>query len=227
MARDGALDQEEIAIDINTYDFKILYGAANVTHVTRHLLALKDPARRPILTDGTRRAMRQRVTMGGILHGEMIALDDSGKTFADRDTDNVYFLAFLKEVDFELVSRCEFTFIGVIQPELGKQVSGFYLCRCKVADRRPGHAGRSTASRDNLHRALAAPLHAFDLRVRFWQRPTSRSRTGMSVFRKNTRHAAFAANKTHRHLQNLNLRGQLPKLAPLVQTRERANHRWG
>ena len=68
MTRDCTSDQQKIAICVNADDDQVLCRAANIAHVTRHLLAFEDTTRRLVLTDGTRRTMRERVAMGGILH---------------------------------------------------------------------------------------------------------------------------------------------------------------
>jgi hypothetical protein len=49
MTRDCALDQKQISLCIDPYDLEVLYGAANVTHMTRHLLTFEDAARRLVL----------------------------------------------------------------------------------------------------------------------------------------------------------------------------------
>ena len=134
--RNGALDQQQVALGIDANDFEVLRGAAHVTHVAGHLLALEDAARRLVLADGTRRAVRQRVTVGGVLGAEIVALDGTGKSFTDRRANDVDLLAFLEEIDLEFLARLEFPFFRAVvslEAKFGNQVAGFNLRLGKVA----------------------------------------------------------------------------------------------
>src|SRR5690606_31175711 len=81
-AGNGAFDQQQVALDIDTNNLEVLHSDTLCTHVTSHFLTLENPARGLVLTDGTRRAVRQRVAVGGILHAEVPALDHTLKAFA-------------------------------------------------------------------------------------------------------------------------------------------------
>src|SRR6202034_1639275 len=61
--RDCAADQQQVAGDVHLDDAQIFDGAVPDAHVTRHALALEHATRSLALTDGTRRAMRHRVTV--------------------------------------------------------------------------------------------------------------------------------------------------------------------
>ena len=118
MTRDSTLDQQQVSFSIDTYDFKILYGAANVTHVAGHFLALEYSARRLVLTNGARRTMRQRVTVRRVLHAEVPTLNGTGEAFTNRRTYDINFLACLEKINFKFVAFLEFTVDGVFKPKL-------------------------------------------------------------------------------------------------------------
>src|SRR6185369_110583 len=58
-----AADQQQVARGIDLDDTQFLDGATHDTHVAGHALALEHAARRLALTDRTRCAVRDRVTM--------------------------------------------------------------------------------------------------------------------------------------------------------------------
>jgi hypothetical protein len=59
MTRDSTLDQEQVTLSIDTYDFKVMYGATNVTHVASHFLAFENATWCLVLTDRAWSTMRQ------------------------------------------------------------------------------------------------------------------------------------------------------------------------
>ena len=104
VTRNGALDQDQVAIGIDADDFEVLDGAAHVAHVAGHLLALEDAARRLVLTDGTRSAVRQRVAVRRVLGAEVVTLDRTGEALTDGRADDVDLLARLEQVNLELAA---------------------------------------------------------------------------------------------------------------------------
>src|ERR671935_2807237 len=53
----GALDQQHMMLRVNVDNLQILDGHALVSHVSRHLLAFEDAARRGAGADGARRTV--------------------------------------------------------------------------------------------------------------------------------------------------------------------------
>ena len=92
MARYRTLDQDQVAFRVDANHFQVLRGAADVTHMTGHLLALEYTTRRLVLADRTRRAVRQGVAVRGVLRPEVMALDGTGEAFTDRGANDVDFL---------------------------------------------------------------------------------------------------------------------------------------
>src|SRR5690606_7731054 len=78
--RHCTLHQQQVFLSVHTNDHERLRGNLAITHLTSHLLALENATRRLVLTYGTRRTMRQRVTMRRILSSKVPALDHTGKT---------------------------------------------------------------------------------------------------------------------------------------------------
>ena len=72
--------------------------------MARHFFTFKNTTRGLALTDGTRRTMRQRVTMGGITHSEMVTLDRPGETLTDGHTRDVHLLTGLEDIHLYLTT---------------------------------------------------------------------------------------------------------------------------
>ena len=66
----GTLDKQQIALSINPDNFQTLGGYILGTHVAGHFLALPNATRGLTLANRSGGTVRQRVTVGGILHGE-------------------------------------------------------------------------------------------------------------------------------------------------------------
>src|SRR5690606_38589705 len=122
-ARDGALDEEQVVLCIDAYDLQVLGGLLDIAHVTRHLLAFPYTTWALVLTDRARGAMRQRVTVGGILHAEIPALDDTLEAFALGDARYVYHLTLSKTGDIDFGAR--------------RKTRHFIRCRCEFPKTTP------------------------------------------------------------------------------------------
>lgn len=72
---------EQTAINIDLDDHLVEDGSRLVTQLTRHLLALEDLTWELVVTDGTRTSVRERVTVRGVLSGEVPPLHDTTHTF--------------------------------------------------------------------------------------------------------------------------------------------------
>ena len=66
--------------------------------------------------------------MRGVLRPEIVALDGTGEAFTDRGANDVDFLAFLEEIDLDLLASFELPLFGLVvspETELGDKVAGF------------------------------------------------------------------------------------------------------
>src|ERR1700694_2240234 len=92
-AGNGALDEDQAALDVGLHHTQIERGDAVDTHVTGHLLVLEGLA--GILTSAGRtdRTMRHRHTVGGAQTAEIPALHAARKTLTDRGAGDVDELA--------------------------------------------------------------------------------------------------------------------------------------
>ena len=106
-ARDRALDQQQIAININLNHTQIARSRSHITHVTGHLLTWEHTARRLALTNGTWRPVGARVAVGRILHGKVIALDGALKPFSDAGSRDIDHLPDRKLIDLDLTAHRE------------------------------------------------------------------------------------------------------------------------
>ncbi len=90
--RNTTLNQQQVALSVNAYYVKALNGYALITHLTCHFLAFEHFARSLVLTDRTRNAVRQGVTVSSVLGTEVPALNGTSETFTFRGTGYVNFL---------------------------------------------------------------------------------------------------------------------------------------
>src|SRR5277367_931659 len=92
-AGNGALDQDQAALDVGLHHAQIERGDAIDAHMAGHLLVLPGLAGVLTATGRTDRAMRDRHTVGGAQTAEIPALHAAGKTLADRSAGDVDELA--------------------------------------------------------------------------------------------------------------------------------------
>lgn len=95
-----------------------------------------------------------------------MALDGAGEAFAYSRSDDVDFLAFFKEIDFDLLAQLKlsvFRPIRRIKAKFSHKVPGFNLCLREVAGFRFGYAGRFSSASSYLQCAIAITLHGFHL----------------------------------------------------------------
>ena len=85
-ARHGATNQQQTTIGVDALDDQILNGAGDVTHLTGHALTREHATRILRHADGTRNAVRTRVTVRGTLGTEVVTFDGAGKAFTLRGT---------------------------------------------------------------------------------------------------------------------------------------------
>jgi len=119
----------------------------------------------------------------------------------------------------------EFRRLAVREPEFADQVASLDPGLRKVAGLGLRHARGLAAADGDLHRAVAillGRLHLGDpVRLRLDHGYGNR----IPVVRKDARHAALAANDSHRHSQNLTPTSIGRRLFANTQTHERASHR--
>src|SRR5882757_8940815 len=92
-AGNGALDEDQAALDVGLHDAQIERGDAIDAHVTGHLLVLEGLAGILASAGRTDRTMRNRHTVGGAQTAEIPALHAAGKTLTDRGAGDVDELA--------------------------------------------------------------------------------------------------------------------------------------
>lgn len=92
MHLDSTFNQQQVALSVNAYYVKALNGYTFVTHLTCHFLAFEHFARSLVLTDRTRNAVRQGVTVSSVTGTEVPALNGTCETFTFRGASYVNFL---------------------------------------------------------------------------------------------------------------------------------------
>src|SRR5205085_4418634 len=88
-ARNGALDEDQAALDVGLHHTQIERGNAVDTHVAGHLLVLEGLAGVLTATGRTDRTVRDRDAVGGAQTAEIPALHAAGKALADRGAGDV------------------------------------------------------------------------------------------------------------------------------------------
>src|SRR5690606_38027803 len=116
--RHGAANGNQAALGIDANHFQVLRALLLGAHVAGHLLAGEHATGGLALADRTRRAVRQRVTVGGITHGEVVALDRALEALALGHALDVDDLADLEDVGLDLAANGEVTELVVGNAEL-------------------------------------------------------------------------------------------------------------
>src|SRR5690606_22833837 len=93
MAGNSTANQQQTAFHVDADDVEVLNGTLDVAQMTGHLLARENTTRILRLADGTRHAVRARVTVRGALRSEVVTLDGTGKALTDGDASDVYLRA--------------------------------------------------------------------------------------------------------------------------------------
>src|SRR3954468_21656690 len=130
-AGNGALDEDQAALDVRLHHTQVQRGDAVDTHMTGHLLVLEGLA--GILTSAGRtdRTMRNRHTVGGAQTAEIPALHAAGKTLADRSAGDVDELADHEMVCLDLGANRDQRVLA--HAELGDLPLGFNLGHRELA----------------------------------------------------------------------------------------------
>src|SRR5438445_1789204 len=147
-------DQMLLGVDLDDFDIhhRLIFRA----HVARHLLAREHAAWRLALTDRTRRAMRQRVTVRGVAHGEVPALDRALETLALGHARDVDDLAGLEHfVGLQLAADRILADILRIDAELPQPATRLDLSLGVMSGERLAHQRGALRARGDLHRGVA------------------------------------------------------------------------
>jgi hypothetical protein len=168
-------------------------GAAHITHVAGHTLALEHAPRRLVLTDGTRRAMRQRVTVGGVLGAEIVALDATRKTLSDRGAGNVDLLAGLENINADLPADLDILALAVGQAEFPQTGTGRGSRLGKVPRHWLGNAAGAARAGSHLERPVTVNVFAAHLGDPIRVDLNHGYRYGHTLFGEDAGHTCFLA----------------------------------
>jgi hypothetical protein len=93
--------------------------------MTGHALTRENTTRILRHTDGTRRVVRHRVTMGCTVGTEVVALDTTLETLTDRGTGHINLLPFGKNGDSNLIASLETSQLISFDQEFLEHMPGF------------------------------------------------------------------------------------------------------
>src|SRR5690606_39220960 len=203
-ARHRTLDRDQALVGVDLDHDQVLDRAAHVAHVARHLLAGEHAARRLALADGARGAVRPRVAVRRVAHGEVVALDRALEALALGDAGHVDLLAHLEHVGAQLAADLVVADFVVGDPELPQPAAGLDLCLGVVPGQRLGQQRSATAAGGNLHGGVAVRLDGLDLGDAVRRRLDQGHRGGHAILGEDPAHAALAANDPDAHGSNLN-----------------------
>src|SRR5690606_27015329 len=197
-ARHGAANGDQTTLDVDLDHFQVLRALLHSTHVAGHLLARENATRGLALAQRTRRAMRQRVTVGCIAHAEVVALDGALEAFALGDTLDVDLLADLEDVRLDFATDGEIADLGVFNAELPQAATGFDLRLGEVTGFRLVDQCSATGADGHLHGAVAVGFNGLDLRDAVRGCFNQGHRDGLAIFGENAAHAGLAAHEAQR-----------------------------
>src|SRR5882757_6084221 len=186
-----ALDQQEIALEIDFHDVEIECGNVAVTHVAGHFHALPHLARALALADGAGPAVRQGVTVTGATAAEVPALLPAGKTLAQAGAADVDGLDAFEHGDLDLGARGEVGALAVLQAELPQAITGGYASLLVMAGERLVDAAGFFLAHGDLHGAIAVGFHSLDLSDAIGAALDHGDGNGLAAFREHAGHARF------------------------------------
>lgn len=131
MHLDSAFNQQQVALSVNAYYVKALNGYTFVTHLTCHFLAFEHFARSLVLTDRTRNAVRQGVTVSSVLGTEVPALNGTCETFTFRGASYVNFFNVSKQFNANALTYSEL--FAFSQAEFPQTTASFYASFSEVS----------------------------------------------------------------------------------------------
>src|SRR5207342_3699738 len=205
-AGNGAADRDQAALGINLDDAQVLGALLDEAHVAGHLLAREHAARGLALADGARRAVRQRVTVGGVAHLEVPALDRALEALALGDALHVDDLADAEDVRLDLAADLEVAqFLG-FDAELPEATAAFDLRLGVVPGERLRQQRGALGAGGHLHGAVAVGFLGLDLGDAVGRSLDDGDGHAAAVFHEEAAHAGLAANDSDGH-------GRAPQLS--------------
>src|SRR5690606_30586809 len=133
-----------------------------VAHVAGHLLAREHATRGLTLTDRARGTVRQRVTVGGITHGEAVPLDGAGKTLALGHAGDIDHLTDAEQVSLDLRADAVVADLALGDPELPQPTTCLDLGLGKVAGKRLVDQRSALGAGGDLDGGVAVVLDGLD-----------------------------------------------------------------
>ncbi|CTP99870.1 conserved hypothetical protein [Klebsiella variicola] len=159
--RDSTFNQQQVALSVNTYYVQALNGYTLITQLTCHFLAFEHFARSLVLTDRTRNAVRQGVTVSSVLGTEVPALNGTSKTFTFRGTGYVNFFNVSKQFNANVLTYGEF--FAVSKTEFPQTTASFNASFSEVTRFRLGYTVSFFSTGGNLDCAVAIVSQVFNL----------------------------------------------------------------
>ena len=212
-ARNGTLDQQQIAFSVDAHYFQGLNGHALGAHVTGHFLALEYTTRSLALADRARDAVGNGVTVGVVLTAEVPALDGTGKAFTFGLTGNVYQLARSEEFSIDQVASLV---LAVFETEFPDTATSGNVRFGEVTSLSGSHARSTTLTNSDLHCTVAIGFFSFELGDTIRFDLDDRDRNGDTFFGENAGHTALTTDYTNSHVVNLmSVRGFHPLWPPI------------
>src|SRR6185312_1605241 len=197
-----ALDCDQVALGVHADHFEIHRRTAHVAHLTGHLLAREHAARGLALADRTRRAVRQRVAVGGVAHREVPALDRALEALAlghARDVDDLADREHVVHLD--LCADRVLVGVLVVETELPQASARLHLRLREVALGRLGQQRRALGARGDLHRDVTVVVSGLDLGDAVGRRLDQGHGNRTAVLGEEPAHPAFFSNQSDAHVQ--------------------------
>ncbi|CAO98209.1 Conserved hypothetical protein [Erwinia tasmaniensis Et1/99] len=154
-------NQQQVALSVNAYHVQALNGYTFVTQLACHFLAFKHFARSLVLTDRTRNAVRQGVTVSRILSTEVPAFYSTGKTFTFRCSSHVNFFHVSENVNINALTYGELCAFS--SAEFPQTTASFNASFSKVTCCRLSYAACFFSTGSYLNSSVTVVFQAFDL----------------------------------------------------------------
>ena len=123
MSRNATLDQNQVLFGKNLNYGKVLSGPADITHMTWHLLVLKNTARPLTKAVGSAPSMKHG-TVGSRATGKVPSLYDTLKSFSLGLGDDIHHFDILKVIDRQNISAFEIVF--ALKPDFLSNLLNLY-----------------------------------------------------------------------------------------------------
>src|SRR5471030_919812 len=194
-----ALDQQQLAVGVDTSDDEVLHGAVDVTEVTGHALTREHAAWILRHTDGTWNIVRTRVTVGSAAGTEVVTLDDAGVTLTDGNTLHVDLLTDFEQRSGDDIAGFQFSSFRRVNAELTQHGSCFDTGFSVVTSNSLGHAGSATLTECDLNSGVTVCFRSFDLRNKVVRYVQHGDRDRIPFIRENAHHTNLATEEAYAH----------------------------